>query len=122
MNKNISGIEYETVPEPRTKSCYGCVCSTEGDFLCKELAIDYFIGSCVGTIWKEVKMVKDVSKMKLGVPMYTVDEVLDVLQLWSNDFILNIGIRNQIKQTLETKSSPEYKEYLKLKEKFKGVK
>jgi hypothetical protein len=112
---SYSTVEYEKIHEDHV--CNGCVGqprNAAADSLCDILNDD-----CTYGVWKEVKFTKDLSTVQLGEPMYTVDEVLDVVQICGFSIHRSSAdVRHKIKQKLEVKTSPEHKEYLRLKEKF----
>lgn len=118
MNKIIDGVKYVTSTEISEDSCAECVGNHNLE-LCGKIGRDCLDNAF---IWKEVKVIKNAPTSSEDEPKYTVDEVIDALQSWDEGYAFSGSIRDKIKQELAVKTSAEYKEFLRLQEKFKDVK
>ena len=118
MNKIIDGVEYVTSAELIEDSCVDCVANHDRK-LCDKIGRDCLDNAI---IWKEVKVIKNPPSTPVEEPKYTVDEVIDTLISWVGGYTFSGSIRDKIKQELAVKTSAEYKEFLRLQEKFNGVK
>lgn len=106
----INGKTYIAVSDHYNNGMYkGCrQCAFFDTLECDEVNTEH--NNCKDIIWQELSSTDKEER-------YTVEEFIEVLEAWIAD--PDGGDRNEyIKNHLKNMADPEYKEYLRLKEKF----
>lgn len=107
----IDGKTYISVSDHYANGTYkGCRQCTFFDTLdCDNVASDSH--NCANIIWEELSSPDNEEK-------YTVEEVIEALEAWVADPDGGEDRVVYVKNRLKNMADPEYKEYLRLKEKF----
>jgi hypothetical protein len=109
-----SGQVIQIVPEVEENSCSGCIGGCGYDSLICDEILDK-INSCGHRNVIAIPFVEESTKS--SEPKYTVEEVLTAYSLYSCETVWSATIE-KIKSELKLKNDPDYKDYLRLKEKF----
>lgn len=125
----IDGTEYDVVHENGDGDpCVGCH-FYDDDMSCQVPAIDYEKYKCFDNHLIFIKSEPKLHPVQVttDVPKYTMDQILSVVSTLSPTYFIKeevdiaiTYIKNQLTK-LDKINTPEYKEYLRLKELFKDI-
>ena len=107
-----SGQVIQIIPDIEEDSCNGCIGGYNAS-VCNEILNN--IGSCSMSNVIAIPFVEESTEDVE--PKYTVEEVLTAYSMYSSENVWSFTIE-KIKADLKFKNDPDYKDYLRLKEKF----
>lgn len=107
-----SGQVIQFIPEIEKNSCSGCI-GNGIESVCNEILNN--IGACSVSNVIAIPFIEESTTE--DEPKYTVEEVLNAYSLYSSENVW-LSTIEKIKADLKFKNDPDYKDYLRLKEKF----